>query len=366
MDGMESKRIWDDVRPWRRAQRLEILAKRRDLTPPARERIGAAVIDTINREIPGLANRIIGFYWPIKGEIDLRSLMGACLKAGVGAAALPVVIEKLQPLEFWNWTPETKMRLGAWNIPVPAARAAVRPTALLVPLLGFDDAGFRLGYGAGYYDRTLAAIEPKPLTIGVGFEMSRLHTIFPQPHDIPMDAVVTEAGLRWFDESRRPDPEPEATEAASPTCAFGQGHPAYFGFMGPEEVLDLLNVLLESERAGTKGASALRLKHERISPLSKTMRDVARDEARFCTMLARHIKRLGGTPTQKTGAFYEKLMAIDGDKERVSFLNRGQGWVVRKLRDAIPKIQDSWLHHDLKDMLRVHERNIAACERIAS
>lgn len=363
MDGIESKQVWDDVLPWRRAKRLELLAKRREMTPAARERIGAAVVETIDREVPGLARCIVGCYWPIKGEIDLRALMIAYLNAGA-ATALPVVIEKRQPVEFWNWTPATKMRLGAWNIPVPATRVAVRPTALLVPLLGHDAAGFRLGYGAGYYDRTLASLVPKPLTIGVGFETARLHTIFPQAHDIPMDAIVTEAGFQWFDESRRPAPEPEATEVSSPTCAFGKYHPAYFGFMEPGEVLELLNVLLEGERAGAKGASAMRLKHERISPLSKTMRDVARDEARFCTMLSRHIKRLGGTPTPKTGAFYDKLMAIDGNAEKVAFLNRGQGWVVRKLREAIPKIQDSWLHHDLKDMLRVHERNIAACERI--
>lgn len=363
MDGIDSKRIWDDVLPWRRAKRLELLARRRDLTPDMRDRIGAGVVANIERHIPDLAAHTVGFYWPIKGEIDLRALIAACLKAGA-TAALPVVTEKRQPLEFWHWTPGTKMRLGAWNIPVPAMRHVVRPTALLVPLLGHDDAGFRLGYGAGYYDRTLAALVPKPLTIGVGFEMARLHTIFPQAHDIPMDAIVTEAAFRWFDESRRPTPEPETTEVSSPTCAFGKDHPTYFGFMEPEEVLDLLNVLLEAERAGAKGASAMRLEHEKIGPLSTTMRDVARDEARFCAMLTGHIERLGGTPSQKTGGFYEKLMAIGGDAERVSFLNRGQGWVVRKLQEAIPKIQDDRLHRDLDDMLRVHEQNIAACERI--
>ena len=292
-------------------------------------------------------------------------MIAACLKAGADAA-LPVVTEKRQPLEFWHWTPGTKMRLGAWNIPVPATRHVVRPTALLVPLLGHDDAGFRLGYGAGYYDRTLASLAPKPLTVGVGFETARLHTIFPQSHDIPMDAVATEAGFRWFDRASRatPDADVEMTEPSSPTCAFGQGHPAYFGFLEPEEILALLNTLLEAERAGAKGASAMRTAHENIGPLSTTMRDVARDEARFCAMLAGHIERLGGTPSQKNGAFYEKLMAIGGDAERIAFLNRGQGWVVRKLQEALPKIQDDRLHRDLDDMLRVHEQNIAVCERI--
>lgn len=365
MDGIDSKRIWDDVLPWRRAKRLELLARRRDLTPDMRDRIGAGVVANIERHVPNLAAHTVGFYWPIKGEIDLRALIAACLKAGA-TAALPVVTEKRRPLEFWHWAPDTKMRLGAWNIPVPATRQTVRPTALLVPLLGHDDAGFRLGYGAGYYDRTLASLAPKPLTVGVGFEMARLHTIFPQSHDIPMDAVATETGFRWFDRAPRADADVEAAEPSSPTCAFGQGHPAYFGFLDREEILVLLNTLLEAERAGAKGASAMRPEHENIGPLSTTMRDVARDEARFCAMLAGHIERLGGTPSQKTGAFFEKLMAIDGDAEKVAFLNRGQGWVVRKLQEALPKIQDDRLHRDLDDMLRVHERNIAACERIVA
>jgi 5,10-methenyltetrahydrofolate synthetase len=71
----------------------------------------------------------------------------------------------------------------------------VHPQALLVPLVGFDAEGYRLGYGAGYYDRTLASFPKTPITIGVGFELCRMNTIFPQPHDIPMDFVITEAGL---------------------------------------------------------------------------------------------------------------------------------------------------------------------------
>ena len=73
--------------------------------------------------------------------------------------------------------------------------ALLGPTILIVPLLGFDDAGFRLGYGGGYYDRTLAAMQPRPFTVGVGYELGRLPTIYPQPHDIPMDVIVTEAGM---------------------------------------------------------------------------------------------------------------------------------------------------------------------------
>jgi len=97
------------------------------------------------------------------------------------------------PLEFRAWAPDAKLVPGIWNIPVPADGAVIEPDALLVPLVGFDSEGYRLGYGGGYYDRTLASRRRKPLTIGVGFELSELPTIHPQPHDIPMDAIVTEA-----------------------------------------------------------------------------------------------------------------------------------------------------------------------------
>jgi 5,10-methenyltetrahydrofolate synthetase len=87
------------------------------------------------------------------------------------------------------------MERGVYDIPFPKDGAVVQPDALLVALVGFDEQNFRLGYGGGYYDRTLAASDPRPLTIGIGFEFMRLPSIRPLPHDIPMDVVVTEAGL---------------------------------------------------------------------------------------------------------------------------------------------------------------------------
>ena len=98
------------------------------------------------------------------------------------------------PLEFRRWSPGVRMERGVYDIPYPADGPAVAPAALIVALLGFDDAGYRLGYGAGYYDRTIASFAQKPLAIGVGFELGRLATIYPQPHDIPMDRILTEAG----------------------------------------------------------------------------------------------------------------------------------------------------------------------------
>ncbi len=96
------------------------------------------------------------------------------------------------------------MENGFWDIPVPAGDDRVIPTTLLVPLVGFDDRGYRLGYGGGYYDRTLASFPARPLANGVGYEFAHLETIYPQPHDIPMSAIVTEGRVLRGPAARTP------------------------------------------------------------------------------------------------------------------------------------------------------------------
>ncbi len=149
----------------------------------------------------------------------------------------------------------------------------------------------------------------------------------------------------------------------SPPCYLHEVDPAYAGYLTRAELLDLLNELLEGERAGAK-ASAKCLAESGEKDAQSALRVVARDEQRFCAMLARHIEALGGKPSPATGAFYGKLMAISGLAKRLAFLNRGQGWVVRRLRDALPCVQDERLHDDLKVMLQVHEENIRRCARV--
>ena len=105
--------------------------------------------------------------------------------------ALPVVVAKGMPLVFREWHPRAHLEPGVWNIPVPADGEEVTPTVVIAPLVGFDDDAYRLGYGGGFFDRTLAALCPRPLIIGVGHSLGRLATIYPQPHDIPMDWIVT-------------------------------------------------------------------------------------------------------------------------------------------------------------------------------
>ena len=87
------------------------------------------------------------------------------------------------------------MTTGVYDIPIPLDTEPLQPDILLIPLTGFDDAGYRLGYGGGYFDRTVVALTPRPLTLGVGFELSRVSSIQPQPHDQPMDLIVSEAGV---------------------------------------------------------------------------------------------------------------------------------------------------------------------------
>ena len=152
-------------------------------------------------------------------------------------------------------------------------------------------------------------------------------------------------------------------ELASPACLMGEADPAYFGYLGQRELLDLLNLLLECERAGARGVSAL-AGRSADPGVRDCLREIAADEARFCVMLSGHIKGLAGTPSEETGSFYRKLTALDAFDAQMALLDRGQGWVADKLREALPKISQAGLHRDLAEMLVVHDRNIARARRL--
>lgn len=186
---------WPEVRAWRRAKRAELIGARVRMARREREQLSAVILEHLGAAMPPADDAVVGFYWAFKGEIDVRGIVRGLIARGA-RAALPVVVESGTPLEFWAWQPRMKMARGVWNIPVPGERVPVQPSLLLVPLVGFDPAGYRLGYGGGYYDRTLAPMRPRPYCIGVGFDLGRLDSIRPQPHDVPMDAVVTESGVQ--------------------------------------------------------------------------------------------------------------------------------------------------------------------------
>jgi 5-formyltetrahydrofolate cyclo-ligase len=142
-----------------------------------------------------LMSGVLGICWPFKAEFDARPLAER-LRGQGWKIALPAVVDKREPLEYRLWEPGMAMASGVYDIPVPEARNVVRPDVVLAPLVGFDAENYRLGYGGGYFDRTLAALAPRPVAIGVGFEVQHLDSVHPRPHDIPMDVIVTEAQCR--------------------------------------------------------------------------------------------------------------------------------------------------------------------------
>lgn len=189
-----------DVARWRRAERVRLRAERQAIGVEARRAAGAALADHLRdllaARFGSLRGRVFSAYWPIKGEPDLRPLMAELHAAGA-RVALPLVEVRHAPLTFRRWTPEMRLVRGDWDIPVPSRDAeAVVPDVALAPLVGWDRSGYRLGYGGGYFDRTLASLSPRPFVIGIGLQAAEVATIFPQPHDVCLDAIVTEEGVQ--------------------------------------------------------------------------------------------------------------------------------------------------------------------------
>ncbi|TRZ90999.1 MAG: 5-formyltetrahydrofolate cyclo-ligase [Rhodocyclaceae bacterium] len=179
---------------FRAALRQERLAARMALDEKTRAALSVRIEIHLAALLTPLPPRTLSFCAPVRGEFDARPL--ACLLIECGwQAAMPVADATNAPMSFRTWTPSSAMDCGRYGIPVPAEGQAVVPDIVLLPLVAFDPHGFRLGYGGGYFDRTLAVLVPRPLTIGVGFELARVADIRPQAHDLPLDAVVTEAGI---------------------------------------------------------------------------------------------------------------------------------------------------------------------------
>jgi 5-formyltetrahydrofolate cyclo-ligase len=179
-----------DVKRWRKAERERLIAARLKLAPEYRAAQTPAIAGDLDRLIPAASGTIVSAYWPIRGEPDLRSWMHAKYAEGI-RIALPEALVLDQPLVFREWRPGAALARGLWNIPYPADGVQVVPTVVLAPVVGFDPACYRLGYGGGFFDRTLACMTGRPLRIGLGYANALINTIFPQPHDIPMDWIVT-------------------------------------------------------------------------------------------------------------------------------------------------------------------------------
>jgi 5,10-methenyltetrahydrofolate synthetase len=178
----------------RAALRRDKLAARLALDPQTIAALSARIESHLATLLTHRPPQRLAFCAPVRNEFDARPLVATLLAQG-WRAAMPVVETTHAPMVFRDWTPASCMTVDRHGIPIPIEGAVVVPTIVLLPLLAFDARGFRLGYGGGYFDRTLALLVPRPLAIGVGFELARVADIQPQDHDQRLDAVVTEAGI---------------------------------------------------------------------------------------------------------------------------------------------------------------------------
>ncbi|MCO5108450.1 MAG: 5-formyltetrahydrofolate cyclo-ligase [Burkholderiaceae bacterium] len=176
----------------RRDARNTLIAWRRSMDAQLRRAADAAIAARLEAWLaarPAADRAVLGVYWPVRGEPDLRGAMAGWHRAG-SAIALPRVAADGAALEFGRWTPTASMREARFGIPLPEPFDTLRPTLLVVPCVGFDVRGYRLGYGGGYYDRTL---DERPLpAVGVAYDACEIDCFVPEPHDRPMSAIVTE------------------------------------------------------------------------------------------------------------------------------------------------------------------------------
>jgi 5,10-methenyltetrahydrofolate synthetase len=140
----------------------------------------------------------IGAYWPIKGEFDALPALFRWTEAEPDRRiGLPVVDRETKQLRFHVWYPGCPMEEDAFGILKPKDTEEFHPELLLVPCVGYGPSGLRLGYGGGFYDRTLASLSPMPFTAGLGFSHGFIPWLKGEPHDVPLDAMLTEDGLTW-------------------------------------------------------------------------------------------------------------------------------------------------------------------------
>jgi len=154
----------------------------------------------------------------------------------------------------------------------------------------------------------------------------------------------------------------EPRPPSSPVCYADEAEAQW---LSDGEIVALLNDLLEGERAGAQGLTTLAARQP-PGELADLLREVARDEGRFCAMLNGEIRRLGGTPTARTGVFLDKLLAREGLIAQLDLLDRGQSAVARTILGVLPRIEDRELVDRLDEMYEVHVENIRRCAEFAA
>jgi len=177
--------------PARGALRAKLLAARNELAD--RDVRSRVLGDRLLRWLRTVPLQRLAFYWPTRGEPDVTAAITTWLAEDPArSAALPVVVGQL--LEFARWHPRMPMKPGQFGIQVPDTSERIKPQLLVVPCVGIDEQRHRLGYGAGFYDRTLASLAVRPSTVGIAFDCGRVRSIDPKPHDVQLDLGITESG----------------------------------------------------------------------------------------------------------------------------------------------------------------------------
>ncbi len=185
--------------------RMSLRTARKAMTDAQRVEQSQLLCEKLSQWLPGLDgkpthSRIVAAFWPLADEPDITPVLHALNQVG-HIVALPVVATRSAPLEFHRWQPDLPMTQGNFGVMEPARTQPLQPDILLIPTLGFTSQGDRLGYGGGYYDRTLSAMHAQqhtPLTIGIAWSealLSHRHPDYsPQTHDVPLQAILSAQG----------------------------------------------------------------------------------------------------------------------------------------------------------------------------
>jgi 5-formyltetrahydrofolate cyclo-ligase len=186
------------IEPTKAALRRKAHAQRAGLSDHRRAEASAAAVAHFFRDIKFLPDEMVAAFWPIRDEIDIKPVLTRLMDDGQ-PVCLPVVLGEAQPLQFRQWQDGAALYPSGFGTLAPDELApVVMPDVILMPLLGFDKHGNRLGYGGGYYDRTLESLSKRPRLIGFAFAAQAFDFVPREPHDVPLDAVVTEDGVTVF------------------------------------------------------------------------------------------------------------------------------------------------------------------------
>ncbi len=191
-----------DKQEAKKALRRELIARRLQFAD--RDECERRLQEVLRIWLVGRPDAVIGAYWPIRGEFDPLPALHRWKEDGelteqprLRRIGLPVVDKQHKTLRFHAWYPGCPMEEDAFGIPKPKETEVLEPSLLFVPCVGYAYGGYRLGYGGGFYDRTLATLRPRPYTVGLGFHNGYVEEFEPEPHDVALNAILNDNGVVW-------------------------------------------------------------------------------------------------------------------------------------------------------------------------